>query len=164
MDMYFTMKERKKMLKKIAIFVLLVMVAMVMAFPIFALAEEIPVVDTPTVKAVIDLTFIVEAILALLATLITVKLIPYIKSKTTAAQQAKIQAAINTAVYAAEQLFGAGRGEEKLDWALKNLESQGIKIDSAAVRAGIEAAVKALNLTQDEIVARSIITIPDLQD
>ncbi len=152
------------MLKKIAIFVLLVMVAMVMAFPIFALAEEIPVVGEPAVKAVIDLTFIVEAILALLATLITVKLIPYIKSKTTAEQQAKIQAAINTAVYAAEQLFGAGRGDEKLDWALKNLESQGIKIDSAAVRAGIEAAVKALNLTQDEIVARSIITIPDLQD
>lgn len=152
------------MLKKIAIFVLLVMVAIVMAFPIFALAEEIPVVDEPAVTAVIDLTFIVEAILALLATLITVKLIPYIKSKTTAEQQAKIQAAINTVVYAAEQLFGAGRGEEKLDWALKNLESQGIKIDSAAVRAGIEAAVKALNLTQDEIVARSIITIPDLQD
>lgn len=150
------------MLKKIAIFVLLVMVAMVMAFPIFALAEEIPVVDTPTVKAVIDLTFIVEAILALLATLITVKLIPYIKSKTTAEQQAKIQAAINTAVYAAEQLFGAGRGEEKLDWALKNLESQGIKIDSAAVRAGIEAAVKALSLVEADITAKSIVTFPDL--
>lgn len=160
--MYFTMKYRKKMLKKIAIFVLLVMVAMVMAFPIFALAEEIPVVDTPTVKAVIDLTFIVEAILALLATLITVKLIPYIKSKTTAEQQAKIQAAINTAVYAAEQLFGAGRGEEKLDWALKNLESQGIKIDSAAIRAGIEAAVKALSLVEADITAKSIVTFPDL--
>ena len=152
----------KKMLKKIAIFVLLVMVAMAMAFPIFALAEEIPVVDTPTVKTVIDLTFIVEAILALLATLITVKLIPYIKSKTTAEQQAKIQAAINTAVYAAEQLFGTGRGEEKLAWALKNLESQGIKIDSAAIRAGIEAAVKALNLVEADISAKSIVTFPDL--
>ena len=162
--MTLTMKEKRNLKKGIATIVVLVFILLMAAFPVFAMAEETALMDAAQEepKFVIDLTMIVEAILALLATLITVKLIPYIKSKTTAEQQAKIQAAINTAVYAAEQLFGAGRGEEKLAWALKNLESQGIKIDSAAIRAGIEAAVKALSLVEADITAKSIVTFPDL--
>ena len=59
----------------------------------------------------IDLTGIVQAILALLAALVTYKLIPWIKARTTESQQAVLMATVRTLVYAAEQLFGAGKGE-----------------------------------------------------
>ena len=50
----------------------------------------------------IDLTPIFEAILALLATLVTYKLIPWIKARTTAEQQSLLAATVKTLVYAAE--------------------------------------------------------------
>ena len=53
----------------------------------------------------IDLTPIFQAVIALLAALITYKLIPWIKSRTTKQQQENLYAAARIAVYAAEQLF-----------------------------------------------------------
>ena len=61
----------------------------------------------------IDLTTIINAIIALLAALVTYRLIPWIKARTTTEQQAQLKAAIKVAVFAAEQIFGAGHGEEK---------------------------------------------------
>ena len=61
----------------------------------------------------IDLTAIIQAIIALCAALITYKLIPWIKSKTTEQQQANLAAAAKIAVYAAEQIFGGNKGQEK---------------------------------------------------
>ena len=75
----------------------------------------------------IDLTPILEAILALLAALVTYKLIPWIKSKTTAEQQSLLAATVKTLVYAAEQLYGAGKGAEKLDYVIKELEAREAK-------------------------------------
>lgn len=89
----------------------------------------------------IDLTGIVQAILALLAALVTYKLIPWIKRKTTAEQQALLTATVNTLVYAAEQLYGAGKGAEKLDYVIKELEARGFTAD----RAAIEAMVKKMS-------------------
>ncbi len=86
----------------------------------------------------IDLTPIFEAILALLATLVTYKLIPWIKARTTAEQQSLLAATVKTLVYAAEQLYGAGKGAEKLDYVIAELEKRGFTAD----RAAIEAAVK----------------------
>lgn len=90
----------------------------------------------------IDLTPIFEAILALLAALVTYKLIPWIKSKTTAEQQALLTATVKTLVYAAEQLYGAGKGEEKLAYVKQKLEEKGFDIDVDA----IEAAVKEVTI------------------
>ena len=61
-----------------------------------------------------DITTIIEAVFMLLAAIITAIVIPYIKSKTTASQQAEINAWVKIAVSAAEQIYkGSGRGEEK---------------------------------------------------
>ena len=90
----------------------------------------------------IDLTSIFEAILALLAALVTYKLIPWIKSKTTAEQQALLTATVKTLVYAAEQLYGAGKGEEKLAYVKQKLEEKGFDVDIDA----IEAAVKEITI------------------
>lgn len=85
----------------------------------------------------IDLTTIINAIIALLAALVTYRLIPWIKARTTAEQQAQLKAAIKIAVFAAEQIYGAGRGDEKMDYALRWLREQGFSVDSRQVEAAV---------------------------
>lgn len=94
----------------------------------------------------IDLTDIVNAALALIAALIARYVVPWIKEKTTVEQQKRIQAAIDTAVFAAEKVYGAGQGQQKKQYVLAKLREMGYTIDSAQVAAGIEAAVMALDL------------------
>ncbi len=94
----------------------------------------------------IDLTPIINAAIVLLAGIITAFVIPWVKAyvlpwidaNMTEKQQKLLRAAYKTAVFAAEQLIGAGRGEDKLDYAVKYLESKGYTAD----RALIEATVK----------------------
>ena len=62
----------------------------------------------------IDLTPIFQAIIALLAALVTYKLIPWIKSRTTERQQQNLFVAAKIAVMAAEQLYKNGEGDKKL--------------------------------------------------
>ena len=88
----------------------------------------------------IDLTPLLNAILALLAAIITAKVIPWIKSKTNVEQQILLEATIRILVTAAEQLYGAGHGSEKLDYVKAELEKRGFTFD----RAAIEAAVRDL--------------------
>ena len=88
----------------------------------------------------IDLTPIVQAVIGLLAALITYKLIPLIKAKTTAEQQALLQVTVRTLVYAAEQIYGSGAGEKKLQYVKQQLQKQGFDVDINQ----IEAAVKEL--------------------
>lgn len=88
-----------------------------------------------------DFTAIFQAIIALLGALITYWLIPYIKSKASAQQQAYVSVMVRTAVQAAEQLYGAGLGTAKLDYAQQWLTERGIKYS----RAEIEAAVRELS-------------------
>lgn len=85
----------------------------------------------------IDLTPVFQAVIALLAALITYKLIPWIRSKTTETQQANLRALVKVLVFAAEQLYGAGNGAAKLDYVQEKLEEQGFSVD----REEIEAAV-----------------------
>ena len=62
----------------------------------------------------IDITPLCMAVMALAAVVITLYLVPWIKSKTTKEQRESINALVKIAVQAAEQIFaGAGRGEEK---------------------------------------------------
>ena len=77
----------------------------------------------------IDLTPLLQAVISLSAALITVYLIPWIHARTTAAQQEKLRAAIQIAVYGAEKLYGAGHGAEKFTYAREWLRSQGFDVD-----------------------------------
>ena len=89
----------------------------------------------------IDLTPIFEAILALLAALVTYKLIPWIKARTTAEQQALLSATVKTLVYAAEQLYGAGKGQEKLAYVEEQLLARGFTVDNAAIEAMVREMI-----------------------
>lgn len=95
-----------------------------------------------------DITPIIMTILTLLGALITTILIPYIRSRTTAEQQAAINSWVGIAVYAAEQIIGSGKGAEKKQYVLDFLAGKGLTYDATAVDAMIEAAVKQLNIEQ----------------
>ena len=93
-----------------------------------------------------NITTIIQAVFALIAAVITVIVIPYIKSKTTAQQQAEINAWVKIAVSAAEQIYkGSGRGEEKKAYVIQWLREHGITVDEAKLDALIESAVYELN-------------------
>lgn len=85
----------------------------------------------------IDLTELLQALIGLLAALITCWLIPYLKAKATKERQGLVDAAINTLVYAAEQLFGAGAGREKLEYVKKALRDRGFTVDDARIEAAV---------------------------
>ena len=90
----------------------------------------------------IDLTSIANAVIALIAAIITAFVIPWIRSKTTAAQFEKIKMWVTVAVEAAEQLYnGTGRGEEKKAYVVKFLQEKGFTIDPDSLDKLIEAAV-----------------------
>ena len=97
-----------------------------------------------------DITPIVEAVIALVSAVITVFLIPYLKTKLTEAKRKRIKEYIDTAVMAAEKLFpsvdGEKLGEEKLQYVAEYLKSKGIEFDVEDVyddiRIMIESAVK----------------------
>ena len=97
----------------------------------------------------IDLTPLAEALIAVLALIITTYLIPWIKSKTNSEQQAHIRACVQVAVYAAEKFYGAGEGDKKLDYAEKVLrEDFGIVLDLNKLEAMIDAEIKKMELTE----------------
>ena len=90
----------------------------------------------------IDLTSIANAVIALIAAIITAFVIPWIRSKTTAAQFEKIKMWVTVAVEAAEQLYnGTGRGEEKKAYVVKFLQEKGFTLDPDSLDKLIEAAV-----------------------
>lgn len=93
-----------------------------------------------------NITPIVEAVIALAAAVVTVFVVPWIKSKTTAAQREEINEWVKTAVTAAEQVYKeTGKGKEKKAYVLKFLEEKDLKIDGESVDLMIESAVKNMN-------------------
>ena len=89
-----------------------------------------------------NITPVVEAVFALIGVVITAVVIPYIRSKTTAQQQAEINDWVKIAVSAAEQLYkDSGRGSEKKAYVLEWLNEHGVTVDESKLDALIEAAV-----------------------
>lgn len=94
----------------------------------------------------IDLTPVLQAIVALTVSIITYKIIPFIKTKTNIKQQEEIKAWVEIAVSAAEQIFpGKGRGQDKKKYVISWLEGKGFKLDATTLDAMVESAVHDLN-------------------
>ena len=85
----------------------------------------------------IDLTPIINAIIALIAAIIAHKVIPWIKARTTNEQQAMLRATVKTLVFAAEQIYGAGKGAEKLNFVTLRLREQGYTVDPVEIEAAV---------------------------
>lgn len=98
-----------------------------------------------------DLTPIVNAVIALIAAIITTFLIPWIKGKIDAAKLAQIVEWVGIAVRAAEQIYNeSGMGEKKKQYVLNFLADKGFTLDPNSINAMIEAAVKNLNIEQNK--------------
>ena len=100
----------------------------------------------------VDLTKIIEIVIALISALLTAFVIPWIKSKTdinngavSENQAAMIRLAIKTAVTAAEQIYNSDEGKQKKEYVVDLLRQQGINVDMPSIDAAIEAAVLELH-------------------
>lgn len=80
---------------------------------------------------------------------------PYIKAHVSAEQLSMLAGIAQTVVFAAEKIFGAKMGPDKLTYALnlakKLLEKKGLTFDEDEIRAAIEAQVKQLDLEQQAV-------------
>lgn len=92
-----------------------------------------------------DLTNIVEAVIALAVAIITVFVLPWISAKTTAQEREELLSWVDVAVAAAQQLYHQLDGEARLNYALSLLEEQGYNVDDNAVLDAVEAAVLKLH-------------------
>ena len=98
----------------------------------------------------IDLTPIIQAVIMLIAALITAKVIPWIKAKTTNEQQAQIKAVVKTLVFAAEQIYGVGNGEQKLAYVLEQMEAYGFTADRNVIEAAVRENILMLHVSKVE--------------
>lgn len=132
-------------------YLILVLTLMLLTICVAA-AAEVGAADAVPVLGV-DLTPIFQAVIALLASLVTLKLIPWIKARTTAQQQEMLRATTSILVYAADQMFKATEGKQKLMYVKGKLAEKGYHVEVEE----IEAAVRELRIVQGEMPAYPVI-------
>ena len=102
-----------------------------------------------------NITQILLGIILILGGVYTMIVWPYIKSHVSAEQLSMLAGIAQTVVFAAEKIFGAKMGPDKLAYALnlakKLLEKKGLSFDEEVIRAAIEAQVQQLNLDQKAV-------------
>lgn len=96
----------------------------------------------------IDLTPIINAVIALIAAIISVKVIPWIKAKTTNEQQAMLRATVKTLVFAAEQVYGAGEGYAKMTYVKNGLRNRGFDIDVDEIEAAVGEYINGAHVVE----------------
>lgn len=92
-----------------------------------------------------NLTPVLEAVIALAVALISVFVIPWISSKTTANDREDLLKWVDIAVAAAQQLFHQMDGSARLEYALSLLEEKGYDVNDDIVKDAVEAAVLKLH-------------------
>lgn len=97
----------------------------------------------------IDFTPIVEALIGLAVTAITVFLIPWLRERFGTEKLAKAQGWVQIAVLAAEKLYGAGKGDEKLAYVEQFLAQHKIKLDMDALKALVNAEIKKMEQNEN---------------
>ena len=127
------MKEKLKMLV-----VMMVLATLVFALPVLAEGQE----EQGTV--LLDLTQLAQTIISLAAGIVSLYLVPWLRSKLTNEQLSKAKSWVQIAVYAAEKLYGAGNGDQKLVYAEEILRKHGIRLDTATLKAMIDAQIKEM--------------------
>lgn len=94
----------------------------------------------------IDITTVANALIALVAAIITTFVVPYIKSKTTENQRKTFVEWAKIAVKAAEQIYnGPGKGAEKKAYVISYLREKGFNVNEKSVEVAIEAAVNEIS-------------------
>lgn len=99
-----------------------------------------------------NITQILLGIIILIGGAVSLFVMPYIKAHMTADQIAILTGIAQTVVYAAEKIFGAKMGADKLAYAMNLAKSllgkKGLTFDEDVIRAAIEAQVQSLKFEQ----------------
>jgi len=93
----------------------------------------------------IDITPLTNALIAVVAVVITVYVIPWIKSQTTEKQREEIGAWVKIACAAAEQLYNSGQIQNKKAYVLQFLSQKNLKVNTDELDKMIESAVLEIN-------------------
>lgn len=105
----------------------------------------------------LDFTPLLEAVIALAFTLITVFLIPWLKTKYGAETLGKIKSFVEVAVYAAEKAYGAGNGEKKLTYVENFLAEKKIKVDFNTLKILVDAEIKKMEQAEPPVIVGELI-------
>ena len=92
----------------------------------------------------IDLTPLFQSLIILIAAIITTFVVPWIKEKTTKEQQEAMQMWVSIGVNAAEKLYGAGHGSDKLAYVVRLLQDHGFTLDVKTLEAVVNSEIKRM--------------------
>ena len=98
----------------------------------------------------VNLTPIINAVIALIGALLAAFVIPWLKRKMSQQDLDKMLNYVGIAVYAAQQLYYNSDGEARLHYVLDYLASLGYDVDDESVRNAIEAEVLKLHKQLEE--------------
>ena len=87
----------------------------------------------------IDLTAIINAVIALFAAVATTFLVPWLKSKLTESQWNMMTSVVTQGVKAAEQIFSPGQGQQKKQYVVDYLAGKGYAADDTVIEAAVNA-------------------------
>lgn len=93
----------------------------------------------------IDLTPVLQAMVTLVAALISAVIVPWIRQKYSQEQLTELKAWTEIAVAAAEQLYQSMDGEAKKSYVMRYLEEKGYDVKGEDIENAIEAAVLQLH-------------------
>ena len=92
-----------------------------------------------------NITPIINAVIALIAALVSAFVIPWIKKKAASCDLDQMQAWTGIAVAAAEQLYTALQGDVKKQYVMKYLAEKGYDVSDEDIENAIEAEVLRLH-------------------
>lgn len=94
---------------------------------------------------------LIGAVVAVLGAVLTNVIVPWIKARTSETTQSIIEAAATTAVYAAQQVYASGTGEDKKAYAVEYMTDLlgecGLSVNADTVSSAIESALKAVKVS-----------------
>ena len=92
-----------------------------------------------------DITIIFDCVIALLAAVITIFVIPWLKGKLSAQDMTDFLRWVEIGVAAAQQMYHQLDGAKRLEYVMEFLSAKGYDVDREEVRNAIEAAVLKLH-------------------
>lgn len=96
------------------------------------------------------MTQVIQAVIALIAALITAFVIPWLKKKYDADKLDELLIWVDIAVAAAQQLYHELDGAARKEYVLNFLKDKGYDVNSAEIDSAIEAAVLQLHRALEE--------------
>ena len=109
----------------------------------------------------LDFTPLLEAVISLAITAITLFLIPWLKTKYGADTLNKAKSFVEVAVYAAEKVYGAGNGAQKLAYVEKFLAEKKIRLDFNTLKVLVDAEIKKLEQAEPPVIVGELIDVDD---